>query len=467
MSDERLPEEVRASRVIGTIVAGRYRVQRLLGRGGMGAVYEALDTATSALVAVKVISEELAESAQVRSRFAQEQRAAAAIDSPHLVRVLETGEDEGRAFLAMEYLVGEDLHQLLQRVGPLGEQLALKIVGQACLGVARAHEASVVHRDLKPANLFLARDASGRVTVKVLDFGVAKLLEDDGVVGRDGALTRTGTVLGSPLYMSPEQARGGRAVGPSADLWSLGVVLYRAMSGREPYDTVTGLGDLIIAICTRPAPPVQLYAPWVTRETAAIVHRALSLDPSARQRDARQLVEQLRERVADFDLHVGDLVGMSELDRTRRAGTDEPTLAVLASAREPRGAHTPRSTGGRRVLLVEDNELNMDMLARRLEKKGYEVVRATDGEAGVTLGRSSRPDLVLMDIGLPGMDGWEATRALRAAEETRATPIIALTAHAMGGERETAMAAGCDEYESKPIEFARLLAKIEALLGRR
>jgi CheY-like chemotaxis protein len=125
------------------------------------------------------------------------------------------------------------------------------------------------------------------------------------------------------------------------------------------------------------------------------------------------------------------------------------------------------AAAGKRILLVEDNELNMDMLARRLEKKGYEIVRATDGESGVSLGQSAHPHLVIMDIGLPGIDGWEASRRLRASGESQAVPILALTAHAMGGEREKAIAAGCDDFESKPIEFPRLLAKIEALLGRR
>lgn len=118
-----------------------------------------------------------------------------------------------------------------------------------------------------------------------------------------------------------------------------------------------------------------------------------------------------------------------------------------------------------KILLVEDNEMNRDMLSRRLERRGYEVVLAVDGQQGVDLAQSSHPDLILMDMSLPVIDGWEATRQLKAKEGVKGTPIIALTAHAMSGDREKALEAGCDDYDTKPIELPRLLGKIEALLG--
>ena len=119
-----------------------------------------------------------------------------------------------------------------------------------------------------------------------------------------------------------------------------------------------------------------------------------------------------------------------------------------------------------KILIVEDNEMNRDMLARRLTRKGYEVTVAVDGEEGIALARASAPDLILMDMSLPVVDGWEATRQLKADEATRATPVIALTAHAMAGDKERALEAGCDDYDTKPIDLAGLLAKIEVLLGR-
>lgn len=118
-----------------------------------------------------------------------------------------------------------------------------------------------------------------------------------------------------------------------------------------------------------------------------------------------------------------------------------------------------------KILLVEDNQMNRDMLSRRLTRKGYEVVIAIDGQQGIEMARSETPDLILMDMSLPVVDGWEATRQLKTASETQAIPVIALTAHAMAGDREKAVEAGCNDYDTKPIELPRLLEKIEALLG--
>ena len=117
-----------------------------------------------------------------------------------------------------------------------------------------------------------------------------------------------------------------------------------------------------------------------------------------------------------------------------------------------------------KVLLIEDNEMNRDMLSRRLIRRGFQVVFAMDGQQGIDLARSERPDIILMDLGLPVIDGWEATRRVKADDATRGVPVIGLTAHAMTGDREKAIEAGCDDYDTKPVEFDRLIGKIERLL---
>jgi len=124
------------------------------------------------------------------------------------------------------------------------------------------------------------------------------------------------------------------------------------------------------------------------------------------------------------------------------------------------------STSVAKILLVEDNEMNQDMLTRRLERRGYQVVLAADGEQGIAMASSERPDLILMDMSLPVVDGWDATRRIKSDPTTSSIPVIALTAHAMSGDRERAMQAGCDDYDTKPIELPRLLGKVEALLAR-
>ena len=224
-------------------IGGRYRVVRRLGQGGMGSVYEALDEQGNR-VAVKVIMTELANNTTLVGRFAREARTASEIDTLHIAKCIDAGTDPltGQPYLVMELLDGEDIDQLDARLGPLPADLALRIAAQACMALVKAHEARVLHRDIKPANLFLHRQGNHRI-VKLLDFGVAKVKPE---VSRSNAetagLTRTGSMLGSPLYMSPEQARGYKDIDFRSDLWSLGIVLYKMLSGRTPHDDTYELG---------------------------------------------------------------------------------------------------------------------------------------------------------------------------------------------------------------------------------
>ena len=228
------------------ILDGRYRLVRRLGTGGMGAVYVAqrLDN-EGALSRFKVINAgELTKSPGLVKRFYREARATGALDAPNVVRVFDAGADpsSGSPYMVMELLDGEDLHRFSREVGALDPYLALRIAAQVCRGLAKAHEAGVVHRDIKAANLFLARTGGGVITVKILDFGIAKTSPGAISLGETAGngLTHTGMVLGSPLYMSPEQARGDKQVDHRSDLWSLGVVLFRMLAGRTPYQHVEG-----------------------------------------------------------------------------------------------------------------------------------------------------------------------------------------------------------------------------------
>src|SRR6185436_3877941 len=196
--------------MLGTTIDGRYRIDRLLGSGGMGAVYEAENLGTGRRVAVKMLLRgEIAHDPMMLGRFQREARAAGAIDTQHITQVFDTGIDPAGdvPYLVMEYLDGEDIQRLLRRLGPIHPDLALRVVAQACLGLQKAHDANIIHRDIKPANLFLARRDAGERVVKILDFGIAKRTDQADNL-EDAGLTGTGTVLGSPLYMSPEQAQG-------------------------------------------------------------------------------------------------------------------------------------------------------------------------------------------------------------------------------------------------------------------
>ena len=338
----------------GTI-DGKYQIVRQLGEGGMGAVYEAKHLGTGRRVAVKVIvADVLKKGGGVVERFQREARATGEIETQHIAMVLDTGTDgaTGNPYLVMEYLSGEDLHELLARTGALPADVALRVIAQATVGIAKAHDAGVVHRDIKPANLFLTR-RDGDVVVKVLDFGIAKVKMELGDSNERRDITKTGAVLGSPLYMSPEQARGDKTIDHRTDVWSLGVVLYEALSGRTPHGHIDTIGGLIVAICSQPAPHLQAAAPWVDAQVAAVVHKALALDPAARWQTASELLAAIRELLPNgMALDESMLVGVTDTARLRVQ--PQLDLALAQTAQLPADVATAntgpiqsaRTTGG-------------------------------------------------------------------------------------------------------------------------
>jgi serine/threonine protein kinase len=313
--------------LIDHVIGGKYRITELIGQGGMGTVFEAVHSGTGARVAIKlIVSSDIKE--EVFVRFQREARAAGAIDSHHIVRIFDMGTDDrsGSPYMVMERLVGEDLSQLMRRVGPIAPEHALAIIGQAALGLSKAHEAGVVHRDIKPANVFLHDGGdSGEVVVKILDFGIAKVMTELMQRAEEGGLTRTGSMLGSPHYMSPEQAQGLRTIDHRTDVWSLGVVLYKMLTGQTPHAHLQTLGQVILAICSSPARPVQELAPWVPPEVAAIVHRAIQPDPGQRYQTAFEMWREIDALVGSMPkLRRGDIMSLSPEQRARIA----PPLTV-------------------------------------------------------------------------------------------------------------------------------------------
>ena len=339
----------------GALVDRKYKITKLLGAGAMGAVYEAEHTGTGRRVALKVIMGQFAKDEGLVARFHREARAAGSIETQHITQVLDTGFDKESElpFMVMEYLEGEDVQHLLKRTGPIAPDLALRIVGQACLGLQKAHDKHVVHRDIKPANLFLAKRDAGEVIIKLLDFGIAKIKMEQSQETESAGLTKTGNMLGSPLYMSPEQARGARGIDHRTDIWSLGVVLYQALCGKTPFQHLTALGELIISICSQHPQPLQERSPWVPAEVAAIAHKAMRHDPAHRYQTAQEMFQDIRALLPNgWGITDEMLVPLSQTAREQQApklsmsmAPPPPPMTTLAGPQDGGGVGVQSNPG--------------------------------------------------------------------------------------------------------------------------
>ena len=273
-------------------VAGKYELVQMIGRGGMGSVWEARHISLGSRFAIKFIEDDHAKDKEARTRFDNEARAAAKIQSKHAIQIFDHGlTEEGTPFIVMEMLSGEPLDKRLDRVGRMPLVEVAKILQQVSRGVARAHEHGVVHRDLKPENIFLTRSNDDDEEVpKVLDFGIAKMKDAQSLAASSG--TKTGALLGTPYYMSPEQARGLRAVDHRTDIWSMGVIAFRCVTGNLPFDGES-IGDLLVKICTAPVTPATSFVPGLPPEFDAWVARSLERDPNVRFSSVGEQAEAL------------------------------------------------------------------------------------------------------------------------------------------------------------------------------
>jgi eukaryotic-like serine/threonine-protein kinase len=275
----------------GELLAGKYRIERLLGQGGMGVVAAAYHIQLEQRVALKLMLPHAIGSSEAVSRFLREARAAARITSEHVVRVFDVGSLEtGEPYIAMEYLEGLDIAQLLTRQGRLSVAETVDYVLQACEALAEAHAAGIVHRDLKPGNLYLAHRIDGQRLLKVLDFGVSKM--SGGSAQSDAPATRTSALMGSPLYMSPEQMTSSRNVDARSDVWALGVVMYEMLCGKPPFDGET-LPQVCNMVMTEAPPPLAGRASELPPRLCEVVHRCLEKQPSARFQSVGELAHAL------------------------------------------------------------------------------------------------------------------------------------------------------------------------------
>jgi len=323
------------------VIAGRYELEALVGEGGMGAVWRARHLQLQSAVALKLMSPAISQQPEALNRFLREARAAARLSSLHVVKVFDFGVDGETPFIAMELLEGESLRARMERQGALSPEVTLWVMRHASRALSKAHAEGIVHRDLKPENLFITQQEDE--LLKVLDFGVAKLSGTGS--GLPTTSTRTGALLGTPFYMSPEQARGIKAVDHRSDIWSLAVIAFECLTGRLPFESAA-FGDLVLKICTLPAPVPSALA-RVPAGFDAWFARAV-------QREPEQRYATVDEMLAALEVVLGAERDSLALRATVGGGPRAPQSAPLrtdVTAAQSVMAVLPSRRGPRRLWL--------------------------------------------------------------------------------------------------------------------
>ncbi len=377
----------------GSLVGQRihkYEIVRVIGRGGMGTVYEALNTTIGKRVAMKFVDAETARNKDSAARFQREAEAASAVESAHIVDIFDSGySEEGQPYIVMELLRGEDLGYRIKRCGRLELGEALHVTAQILRGLHRAHEAGIVHRDLKPDNIFLVDRDDDPNFAKILDFGISK-------IQRAGStplstLTRQGTVLGTPFYMSPEQAQALPDIDGRTDLWSAGAILYECLTGRPPYNGAT-YEQVIVNICMHDAEDVRVHNPAVPEAVAQVLARALRRDRVERFGSAREFLDALKAAACGHlssrpgTLLVDDSIS-GDFRVTPRASGSDPRSAGGGSSGSRLAVSTHPSEPGAEAKLAGSSKVGWSTSRReaaRRDKRAFVIVAVTALIAGST-----------------------------------------------------------------------------------
>lgn len=323
---------------IGTLIDGKYRVEQVLGEGGVGVVVAALHVGLEQRVAVKLLRPHMAEG-EAATRFLREARATVRLRGEHVARVTDVGTHEGAPYMVMELLEGKDLSDLLEERGPLPEREAADLMLQAIEGIAEAHASGMIHRDIKPANLFVTRRPDGTALVKVLDFGITKVAGME-----DGAQTSTQAVMGSPYYMAPEQMRATKDVDVRADVWSLGATIFQCVTGRLPFED-DNFARLTLMVHQTEAPRARSLMPSLSPAMDALIARCLAREPAERFPSVAALAEALAPLAsAEAQRHGAAALRLSlhpTGSASGAAGASASPPATALSAPPPAAASSP------------------------------------------------------------------------------------------------------------------------------
>jgi serine/threonine protein kinase len=337
----------------GDIVAGKYRIEKILGAGGVGVVVAARHVQLEEKVALKFLLPEALAHPEAAARFLREARAAVRIKSDHVVRVSDVGTlENGAPFMVMEYLDGGDLASWVEQRGALPIPLAVDFVLQACEAVAEAHAIGIIHRDLKPANLFCVKRMDGRLSIKVLDFGISKLADTG---GGGMSMTSTTAMMGSPLYMSPEQMRSSKDVDARTDIWAFGVVLYELVTGTVPFDG-SSITEVAVNVATNIPTPLRVRRAEVAPDLEAVVLKCLEKDRNLRYANVAQLAAALEpfgsasaatsvQRISGILRGVGATLEVPQGSREGAVARSRPSIRTMTSVGRTTGGSRPRRQG--------------------------------------------------------------------------------------------------------------------------
>jgi putative two-component system response regulator len=407
-------------RLVDGFALGQYRIVAPIGRGGMATVYRAHHGALDRDVAIKVLPDFFAEEESYRLRFQQEARSVARLKHSNILNVFDYGQEDGVTYLVLELVEGGTLGERLG--SPMELEHVVRLLRPIANALDHAHSQNILHRDIKPSNILIQKDG----TPVLADFGLATM------VGSTQRLTASGTVLGTPEYMSPEQAAG-EALGPASDQYSLAIVAYEMLTGRVPFQADTPVA-VLLSHMSQAMPPTRELEGKLSGHLEEALRRGLAKAPSDRYPNATEFVAALT-----------------------------PAAWTGGSRPNPNAVRATRR-GAQSVLVVDDGAANRELIEACLAEVDCTIRMAEDGPAALRMIASASPDLILLDVQMPGMDGYEVCRRVKANSANRLIPVVMITALDRTDDRVKALDAGADDFMSKPVERAELVARVRSAL---